>query len=460
MGAISLQENAFIGRFSSHKSLDCARRKFEAFIIFFTGLQKDPFDLTEWDVAAWVADQASKGASGPRRSLQALAWAEKAYGVDLGISASLVQAQRASTPSTSAPKPARMATIKMLGDMEKCVAFAPSNVLRCWAGAFAALGHGVLRWSDLQHSEGVKLTEDAVFGVTWRMKGKHVKTPWAALRRGFLNKDWGSSWLAELAKNELPGKDFVLRAPNSTWTGFQGRIADFHDAQAALRALLVLTGLSLQEAMSFSCHSWRHLYPTAGKQLDLSPDSIDSMGRWQSGCGMAELYDSRACVSELLQKVKVTSAVSAGWNLVDPGCVPRSAPSFSSQAVARADPQPVRQRARAARRAQKLPAEPVAFVLHTGKARLHGYACGLYPVCRQWRCGDVDSPVPEALFVDSAAASLLEFEVCRSCAKQHKCSFPKPSSEAVASVQAKATVEENEAASSMGASSSSSSASS
>ena len=40
MGAISLQENAFIGRFSSHKSLDCARRKFEAFIIFFTGLQK------------------------------------------------------------------------------------------------------------------------------------------------------------------------------------------------------------------------------------------------------------------------------------------------------------------------------------------------------------------------------------------------------------------------------------
>ena len=133
--------------------------------------------------------------------------------MDLGISASLVQAQRASTPSTSAPKPARMATIKMLGDMEKCVAFAPSNVLRCWAGAFAALGHGVLRWSDLQHSEGVKLTEDAVFGVTWRMKGKHVKSPWAALRRGFLNKDWGSSWLAELAKNELPGKDFVLRAP-------------------------------------------------------------------------------------------------------------------------------------------------------------------------------------------------------------------------------------------------------
>ena len=53
MGAISLQENAFIGRFSSHKFLDCARRNSEASIISCTGLQKDPFNLTDWDVAVW-----------------------------------------------------------------------------------------------------------------------------------------------------------------------------------------------------------------------------------------------------------------------------------------------------------------------------------------------------------------------------------------------------------------------
>ena len=82
------------------------------------------------------------------------------------------------------------------------------------------------------------------------------------------------AWLSELAKENLPGKDFVLRAPNHTKTAFQDRIADFYDAQAALRALLVAGGMPIQEAMKFSCHSWRHLYPTAGKQLDLTQTTL------------------------------------------------------------------------------------------------------------------------------------------------------------------------------------------
>ena len=42
-GAVRLQENTFIGRFSSFRSLDTARRKFEAFVTFFTGLKLNPF---------------------------------------------------------------------------------------------------------------------------------------------------------------------------------------------------------------------------------------------------------------------------------------------------------------------------------------------------------------------------------------------------------------------------------
>ena len=88
-----------------------------------------------------------------------------------------------------------MATMQMVLDMEDLVFEAPSLLLRCWAGAFAALGHGVLRWADLQHSEDITLTTDAVFGVTWRMKGKSIKTPWAALRKGFSTRDWGGAWV-------------------------------------------------------------------------------------------------------------------------------------------------------------------------------------------------------------------------------------------------------------------------
>ena len=425
-GAVRLQENAFIGNFSSYRSLDGARRKFEAYLVFFTGLRLDPFSPSEWDLAAWISDQAEKGASGPRRALQALAWAEKAFELDLRISAPLVQAQRSSGQAVdrAKPKPAKMATIQMLTDMEKLVFDAPSVLLRCWAGAFTALGHGVLRWSDLQHSEEIALTTDAVFGTTWKMKGKKVQTPWAALRIGFSGRDWGKGWLTALALAGLPGADFTLRAPNHDWTDFQERIADFHDAQAALRVLLVTSGLDLKLAMSFTCHSWRHLYPTAGNQLDLTPENIDSMGRWQPGGGMSDLYDSRACVSELLQKSKVVSAVASGWRLVDPGCVPVKLPPSSTR--------PARPSRRLRDRAPVVPQMAVLFVMNTKKAKLHGYAGGVYTMCRQWRCGDRGCPTLDAEFVTMTQTDLPDFETCRSCAIQHKCVFPSVASSSTA----------------------------
>ena len=52
------------------------------------------------------------------------------------------------------------------------------------AGVQVALGHGALRWSDLQHSKDLTLTDDALMGITWRMKKRSVQVPWAALRTG------------------------------------------------------------------------------------------------------------------------------------------------------------------------------------------------------------------------------------------------------------------------------------
>ena len=47
-----------------------------------------------------------------------------------------------------------------------------SNMLRCWTGAQCAMAHGCLSWADLQATKNLKLTKDAVFGVTWRMNDK------------------------------------------------------------------------------------------------------------------------------------------------------------------------------------------------------------------------------------------------------------------------------------------------
>ena len=91
-----------------------------------------------------------------------------------------------------------MATPEMLKMMEDFTFSASTPLWRSWAGVFAALGHGCLRWCDLQRSKDLFLTEDSVFGRTWKMKGKKVSTAWAALRLGLSSSDWGEAWLTAL----------------------------------------------------------------------------------------------------------------------------------------------------------------------------------------------------------------------------------------------------------------------
>ena len=349
--------------------------------------------------------------------LQALAWAEKAFDVNLGLASPLVQSQRAAADTVAnraAPKSAKIATTAMLEAMEDMVFNAPSPLLRCWAGVHAVLGHGVLRWADLQHSMDVVVTKDAIFGTTWRMKGKKVQVPWAALRQGFLGKDWGKAWLEEMTAFHFPGKDYMILAPSSDWEGFGERIADFYDAQSTLRALLVRTGMSVKEAMTYSCHSWRHLYPTAGKQLDLSPDEIDSMGRWAPGTGMGTSYDSKACVSELVQKSKVADAIKKGWGLVDPGCIPEKPKASKASS---SGPSPAIRTGTAKNKVL------ATYVIQTKKSKLHGYEDGVYTLCKQWRCGTMAAPSEAALFISPEQVHLGSYEVCKSCIKKG-CTLP------------------------------------
>ena len=189
-----LQSHAFVGRFRSHRSIDNARRKFEAYVRSMGAMKEDPFRPSEWVIAAFIADQAHKSPHGPSKMLHALSWSAGAFDLNLQLDSALVKAQRSvctSVTNRAPPKTAKMATTEMLRIMEDVATSSTAPFWRCWAGVFAALGHGVLRWSDLQHSKDLTLTSDAVFGTTWRMKGKTTHVPWAALRFGLSGSDWG-----------------------------------------------------------------------------------------------------------------------------------------------------------------------------------------------------------------------------------------------------------------------------
>ena len=173
-----LQAIALRARLQVHAGLDAARRKFEAFRTTCGVLGWDPWSPTEWQVAAFVADQEKRGADAPTRMALALKWATAAFGVNLHADSPLVSAQRRASirvASRPVPKKAKLATPAMLRLMERMVSEAPSPLLRCWAGAHACLGQGAPRWSYLQHNKDVALTTDAVTGTTWRMKGRSVQ---------------------------------------------------------------------------------------------------------------------------------------------------------------------------------------------------------------------------------------------------------------------------------------------
>ena len=135
----------------------------------------DPWFPTEWQVAAFLQDTRVKRTTHANRMLRALEWIQACFGVETHFSTVFVRSQVSGLSSTAGerplPKPARMASVEMLVCFEELV-FLHRRVyiLQCWAGVQVALGHGVLRWPDLQHSKDLTLTDDALMGITWRMK--------------------------------------------------------------------------------------------------------------------------------------------------------------------------------------------------------------------------------------------------------------------------------------------------
>ena len=188
-----LQAAAFQSSFSCSDSISQMRKCAEIYFSQFESLGWDPWFPTEWQVAAFLQDTRVKRTTHANRMLRALEWNQACFGVETHFSAVFVRSQASGSSSAAGerplPKPARMATVEMLVCFEELVFSAPSSILQCWAGVQVALGHGVSRWSDLQHSKDLTLTDDALMGITWRMKKRSVQVPWASLRIGVSGRD-------------------------------------------------------------------------------------------------------------------------------------------------------------------------------------------------------------------------------------------------------------------------------
>ena len=147
---------------------------------------------------------------------------------------------------------------------------------------------------------------------------------------------------------------------------------------------------------------------------------------------MGALDDGMSCVSELLNKKKVLTAVSAGWDLSEPGCLPvrpgamhtkrkqrQSRVSSSSSRVCKFQ-------ASSSRPSKEV--VPKMMVLQTRRVRIHGYREGVHTLCRQWKCGTPENPMLDAVFTDKLDVSSSHMATCRSCEWQQKCLFPTTSS--------------------------------
>ena len=124
------------------------------------------------------------------------------------------------------------------------------------------------------------------------------------MRIGFSGIDWAAQWLELLAEFGLTGADYVLKRPSVGLNKFVETLCRYDDLLNAPRVILTLPpiNLSVVQALGFTLHSFRHLYPIASRQLRQALTDTNELGHWAPGSTMAVSYDTAYNVRELVNK--------------------------------------------------------------------------------------------------------------------------------------------------------------
>ena len=295
-------------------------------------------DLSDLRVAGYIRNTQGRGKTVPGRVRNALVWLQRMADIDFGaekVELSRMVRTGASTSSHNDPVAARMIPPEVVRLLERGCSKASTGVLRIFCGLGCLLTFGIKRWSDVQRIRSFELGEDALIAVSWKSKKKRSSFTWGALRSGFLEIGWAQSFLEALAEYGFPGEDYLIHAPKTDLMGFTKSPARWADAERGIHAALVDCGLPVDEAISFSLHSFRHLFVTAGRQLQIPEPAIDMMVGWtvKGASGMASVYDSVTASSELIYKDFVHKNFQKGWTLSQTGAIPMAPKVHLSQLV-------------------------------------------------------------------------------------------------------------------------------
>jgi len=243
---MAIQEDLFVSRATNVSVLRNHLKDSERLLAWCVAIHREVDDLSPMKVASFIRDQLPRGKSVPSRVLSTLVWFQRVFDIPLFVADPIVVAQsKVVSSKTQLEISAELPTADMVIGMESLVFDAPTVPLAVYAGVCCALCHGVLRCSDVLHSEGLSLSEDAVMGTCWKMKKKAAPVPWAALRMGLSGRDWAAEWLWVLRSVDLPGGDFVTLGINASATDFVPRVARYYDVANAMRMLLTLPPISL-----------------------------------------------------------------------------------------------------------------------------------------------------------------------------------------------------------------------
>ena len=375
-------------------------RASEAFFLDCASLQFDIELLSPFQVATWVRSRSAEGTkSAAARAACTLRCVQNATDWDLHLLHPLVRCQiMPSFDVTNAPQPAQTAktpSVKIVLAIESLIQTGATPQLRCVAGFFTCLAYGAARFSDIQMSKDLYLTDDAITGSSF-IKNKSTWTRWFCCRRGLVG-DWAEGWMAELYDQDLPGTDFVLKAFNSSVDEWLQRPAEYQDLRRGLSFILhVCVGLPVDEAVLFTPHSFRHFLIDSGQQLRAlkacSTDDLERLGRWSKGSCMPEKYDNASGVSELMASHTVLEALRSGWLPVDNGNLPNAFTSSSSSSTSSTSSS--------------------IMVGHAKMKRIH-FKDGSKgrTRCGMWSCGTMTSPSKHAQFSDIPT----DWDRCRPC---------------------------------------------
>ena len=186
--------------------------------------------------------------------------------------------------------------------------------------------------------------------------------------------------------------------PTPDLKAFTTRPASYWHVSAMMRSILLSTGMSANEALGFTPHSWRHLYPTLARQLQMPAALLEDIGHWRTGSSMPRAYDAEACVSELAAKTSVMTAVGRGWTPVPSGCVPLPAPPTETTHVESST------ESGTATKKSKTKGEKVdeiwkkEVVINTTSNAHHLYGGRRRTLCNRWACGTPEEPAAHAVF--------------------------------------------------------------